>query len=112
VEPDVEHSVIYRLVYTLLFTLFVYPVLSSLAIACCLFAVILYNGLAVLAILGYFAILPIMEIFNLQLRPARFMKDKNVPKIIIRLIVLPLYPINFFFGIKDKSNFLSCDGEI
>jgi hypothetical protein len=53
-----------------------------------------------------------MEVSNLQLAPARFMRHKDVPTILIRILVLPLYPVNFLYGIKDKADFLTCDGEI
>jgi len=51
-----------------------------------------------------------MEVYNLQLKPAKYLKNKGVPKIIVRMLVLPLYPINFIYGIKDKSDFISCEG--
>jgi hypothetical protein len=109
-EPAADQSVIYRLIYILLFSIFAYPILSILSVAFAILAVSLYCGLAGVAISGYFLLLPIMEISNLQLRPARYLRDKGVPRIIVRLLVLPLYPINIYYGIKDKSDFLSCEG--
>lgn len=40
-----------------------------------------------------------------------FMRRNNVPKLIIRVLMVPLYPINLIFGIKERSGFLSCESE-
>ena len=109
-EPTADHSVIYRISYILLFSILLYPILSILSILSAIISATLYCSLAIAAISGYFLILPIMEVYNLQLKPARYLRNRGVPMILIRVLVLPLYPINFIYGIKDKSDFISCEG--
>lgn len=107
-QPDSDHSTTYRCIYTLLFVLTLYPLLVVSSVSLILLAITLYLALAIVAITFYFIILPLVEILHLQLAPARFLRRKNLPKPIVRLLMIPLYPINFLFGIKDKSDFFTC----
>jgi hypothetical protein len=107
-EPNDDKSETGRLIHIFLFSVFIYPALASLAVALGLILPALYCGLAFTFIVAYFVVLPIAEVCHLQLAPARSMKRRGIPTFIVRMLMVPLYPFNFLFGIKDKSDFFTC----
>jgi hypothetical protein len=90
----------------------VYPVLNALVIGLILLIAIVYLGLSATAIVLYFILLPLAEVRNMQLAPAIWMQNHDVHRYIIRISMLPMYPINFFFGIFQKAKVINLSSEI
>lgn len=102
-DIDTESSLLTRFVLTLLFIAFAYPIISTLMIGLVLLGATVYYGLVLVVIILYFLFLPLTEVWNIQLGLARRMRNKNVPRWLVRLLMIPAYPLNLIIGICTKT---------
>jgi hypothetical protein len=102
-EPDIDRSKMCRYMYILLLTLLVYPVLAggTLAISIVFTGCWFTLAAAVLAIFVFFR--PIFELKNLQLPASKYFLGKSYPQWLVRLLVLPLYPLNLWHSVCSIS---------
>ena len=110
-DIDAESSPLTRFILTLLFTAFLYPIISSLAIGLTLLATALYYGLILVMVILYFLFLPVAEIWQIQLGLARWMRNKDVPILLVRLLMIPAYPLNLIIGICSKTDVMTFSAE-
>ena len=108
-EPQEDRSAVVKGLYLTVFSLILYPLLIALIpvlIALALTTVLLYICICILAIILFFLLLPLFEIKYLQLSTSHCLMDKGVPKILVRTLIIFLYPVNLLIGIKEKRSSL------
>jgi hypothetical protein len=65
-------------------------------------------GFLLIAVL-FFILLPLAEIVNLQLAPSVYLGRKGVPDWLVRILTIPLFPLNLLCGIFQKYREALCD---
>lgn len=108
-EPDIEASTFFKYVYFFVFITILYPLTIAivLSLTAALFGV--YMAGVMLIATFFFIALPMMEVRNLQLAPSVYLSKKGIPSWLLRILMIPLFPINFFSGIKQRFRRVFCD---
>ena len=98
-KPDPERTKASRYIHIILFTLLIYPLLNALSFAVVLSVASIFILLTLVVCFLFLILKPAMEIKNLSFRPSRFLLNIDVPKWLVRVLMVPLYPLNFLFAI-------------
>lgn len=80
-------------------TLLLYPILNAFVFGIVLLFTALWIIIVSTVCILYFILKPIMEIKTLSLGPSRYLLNKNIPEWLVRILMIPLYPLNLIVAI-------------
>ena len=90
--------------HILLYSLLAYPVINALYLSIILTFSAIWSVLAVIVCLIFVLVRPVTEMVNLQFPLSMWMLEKSIPSVVVRMLMIPLYPLNLVFSIRYLHN--------
>lgn len=108
-QPDFEANKSFKYVYFFVIITILYPLTNAIILSLAVASLGLYMASFMLIGTLFFIALPLMEVVNLQLAPSVYLSRKGIPSWLLRILVIPLFPINLLSGIKERFRQVLCD---